>query len=115
MTATLLIERAPGGWADSLRAYEVIVNEEKRAELCRGEKRTIEVDPGQTEIYLKIDWCRSKIVHLSLGEGSEARLSCRPRLLFTVLYAVIFSRNNYMRLEVNSYKERGRRGRIGLK
>ena len=110
MTVTLHIERAPGGWADSLRAYEVIVNEEKRAELCRGEKRTIEVDPGQTKIYLKIDWCRSKIVQLPLGEGSEARLSCRPRLLFTVPYAVIFSRNSYMRLEVVSVTRSGAAG-----
>lgn len=100
MTAKLHLERAPGCWADSLRAYEVILNEEKRAELRPGEKRTIEVDPGQVEIYLRLDYARSRSIALRLEQGSEVRLFCRPRSALTPLYRATLGRNNYMRLEV---------------
>jgi hypothetical protein len=100
VTAKLYLERAPGGWADSLRAYEVIVNEEKRAELRPGEKTTIEVDSGKVDVYLRLDSGRSRSITLNLEPGSEVRLFCQPRSALTALYRATLGRNNYMRLEV---------------
>lgn len=100
MTAKLHLERAPGGWADSLRAYEVIVNEEKRAELHPGEKITVEVSPGQVEIYLRLDSGRSRLIRLDAEPGSAVRLCARPRSAVTALYRATLGRRNYMRLEV---------------
>jgi hypothetical protein len=100
MTAFLYLERASNRWVDSLRAYEVIVNGEKRDEIREGEKKTIEVDPGRVEIFLKINWCKSRSVTLDLASDSQAQFYCRPRNPLTALYGVTFGRNNYMRLEV---------------
>ena len=102
MTGRIVIERAPGGWADSLRAYEVIVNEEKRAELRSGEKKTIELDPGHIEVYLRIDSARSRKIAVQLESGTEVRLYCRPRSALTALYRATLGRRNYMRLELQA-------------
>lgn len=98
-TAVLHIERASDGLRDRVGTYEVMVNGELRAKLRRGEKETIEVRSGQLEVYLKIDWCRSRAVTLDLEPGSQAHLRCRPRSLFTAPYGIVFGRENYIRLE----------------
>lgn len=100
MTAKILIERASKGWVDRYRQYEVMVNGSMLTKLSRGETQVIEVDPGPIEIYLSIDWCRSRPVRLTLDAGSEARILCRPRSVLTGLYGVTFGRNNYMQLQV---------------
>lgn len=100
MTAYINIERRDGGWRDRYRAYEVLVNGSKRADLWRGDRKRIEVEPGVVEVYLKIDWAKSRIINLDLRPDSEARLRCSPRSLFTTLYGITFDRNNYVRLEI---------------
>lgn len=99
-TATLHLERVSGGWVDSMRAYEVIVNEEKRAELRPGDKGSIEAEAGQIEIYLRLDSGRSRSIALTMEPDAEARLRCRPRRALTALYGATLGRNNYMQLEV---------------
>lgn len=99
MTSKVLIERAPGGWVDRYRAYEVIVNGELRTELWRGEKRAIEVDPGEIEIFLRIDWCRSRILRIDASSESDIRLCCRSRSVLTIFYGITFGRDNYVQLE----------------
>lgn len=99
MTAKLHIARAPRGYRDSLRSYDVVVNGQVRAQLRRGEATTIEVDPGHVEIYIEVDWGRSRVVGMSLDPGAEAQLLCSPRTALTALYGITFGRNNYVRLE----------------
>ena len=99
-TATLHLERASGGYADSLRAYEVVVNEENRAELWPGDSTLINVEPGQVDIYIRLDSGRSRSIILKMKPGSEVHLRCRPRSALTALYRATLGRNNYMRLEV---------------
>lgn len=97
--ATLRIERAPNGWTDKLRAYDVVVNEKKRAELGPGEHRDIGIEAGQVVVYLTLDSARSRAITLDVKAGEEVRLRCRPRSALTALYRILFQRNNYMHLE----------------
>lgn len=99
MTAKILIERASKGWVDRYRLYEVMVNGELVGKIGRGETRTIESDSGPIEIYLKIDWCRSRAIRLDLDPGAKARLYCRPRSLLTAFYGISFGRTNYIQVE----------------
>jgi hypothetical protein len=99
MTARLHIERAPRGYVDRWRSYEVFVNGELRAELRRGETATIEVDSGPVEVFVKIDWCKSRVTQMNLDPGAEARLVCRSRHPLTALYGITFGRDNYVQLE----------------
>ena len=100
MTTAIKITREPGGWRDRLRAYEVWVNGEKRAEIRAGEQRVIDVAPGPVEIFLKLDFVRSRIVRLDVLEGAEPHLHCRPRSAITALYGITFGRNRYMHLQI---------------
>lgn len=98
-SALVSIERPEGGYRDRYRSYEAIVNGQKRAEIWRGEKKRIEVDPGPVQVYMKIDSGKSRVVELTLQPGDEAKLRCRPRSAFTALWGITFGRNNYVRLE----------------
>jgi len=97
--ATLHISRPARGYVDRWRSYGVIVNGELRAQLHRGETTSIEVEPGQIEIFIKIDWCRSRVVQMALSPESEAHFVCRPRSVVTALYGITFARDNYVHLE----------------
>lgn len=99
MITAIVIQRAHEGWRDRYRSYEVIVNGERRADLWRGEATAIEVDPGEVEIYIKIDWCKSRSIRMNMKAGSEKRLFCRPGSLLTGTYGVTLGRNNYVRIE----------------
>lgn len=102
MIAQFQIERSPHGYVDRYRSYEVIVNGEAHSELRRGEKKTIEVEPGEIEVFLKIDWCRSRVLRLMVDAGSEIRLFCRPRRLLTAFYGLTFGRHNYILIEITN-------------
>jgi hypothetical protein len=98
--SVLKLERKVSGWVDRNRAYKVIMNGMERAELRPGEVKTVEVDPGEVEIFLKIDWCSSRMIRLDVEPESEVWLCCWPRYWATALYGITFGRNSYMRLEV---------------
>ncbi len=93
------ITRIAEGWRDRARAYKVYVNGQRRDEIGRGETRVLEVEPGEAEIYLKIDWCRSRRVKVAVAPGAKVRLSCGPRGLLTGLYDITFGWRNYMWLQ----------------
>jgi hypothetical protein len=100
MSATVVISRTPGRLRDRYRAYEVIVNDQLRGELDRGDKESFEVSPCEVEIYLKINWCKSQLVRLDISSGTEVRLVCQPRNILTALYGITFGRNNYIQLDL---------------
>jgi len=99
MNSKLHIERSPRGYVDRWRSYDVVVNGKVRAQLRRGETATIEVEPGQLEVHIEIDWCRSQLALMNLDPGSEGQLLCRPRSLLTAFYGITFGRDTYIHLE----------------
>lgn len=48
---------------DRLREYEIILDGESFAKIKSGEKIELDIPPGNHELYLKINWCRSNIVN----------------------------------------------------
>ncbi len=98
-SAKIHIRRVAKGWADRRRAYEVIVDGGSKGSLKPGDELDIEVEPGRQEIYLKIDWGRSRTFDLELGAGAEARLECGPRNALGALYWITLGRKSYIRLE----------------
>lgn len=99
MSTQLHMERASAGYVDRYRAYKVIVNGEPKAELRRGDVKKIDVDPGEIEVYLKIDWCSSRKIRIALKTGETVRVCCRPRSLATAFYGLTFGRHDYVHLQ----------------
>lgn len=97
--ADLSIERDSRGWVDRYRSYKIVVNGDEVGSLKAGEEKVIGVDAGSAEVYLKIDWCRSRKILLDLDAESKVQLSCRPRTVLTAFYGVTFGRNDYIQIE----------------
>jgi hypothetical protein len=76
------LKRLPRPVADLLRSYKVIIDGTFVGAIRRRQTRSFDVSPGQHEIHLTIDWCRSRSIQLELLPGEEAHLSCKARSLF---------------------------------
>jgi len=84
-------------FSDGLRSYSVICNRTKVTEIKSGETIFIDLPEGPVELYLKLDWCRSKKLVLHNGSGTTD-LVCSSslkgwRILMAPVYAsILFTR-----------------------
>jgi hypothetical protein len=75
-TATLILNRQSGK-RDGWRAYRVMVDGNKVAVLNEGETRELTFSPGEHEVWIKLDWTRSRKIKLDLADASRTHLQCR--------------------------------------
>lgn len=99
--ASLKIVR-DSGYADSIRAYDVVIDGQKAGELRDGEIKEFPISCGQHRVSLKIDWCGSKTIQFTAADENEltfcARSSLRgPRLVLGPWY-VLLMWNRYITL-----------------
>lgn len=92
------------GFADRLRAYKVILDGEEVVKIKNGEHIELNAEPGQHELYLKIDWCESNRIEFELNEG-VIEFECRSNmrggkfwLPFIELFYITFKRKEYIKL-----------------
>jgi hypothetical protein len=91
------------GYADLLRAYQVIVDGREVGEVRDGETKEFPVAGGTHQLRLKIDWCGSKTVSFTVSEMETAIFQAKSNLrggkLFAALRFVLFDRDSYLLLE----------------
>jgi hypothetical protein len=102
MGAELTVSRSPQRWPDRLRGYRLVVDGKSVASLKRGQSVSVPVQPGHHRIWMRIDWCRSRILDVELGDNERVVLTCRSGvrlwlLLFPVYLTVLRAR--YISLE----------------
>lgn len=101
--STIKITR-DSGYADRVRKYKVICNGEEVAKIGNGESIEFETKPGEKEIYLKIDWCRSNKIIVNVPPGGEVSLqagsSLRGTAVFMAIVYVLFMPHKYLWLRV---------------
>lgn len=73
--AKIVISRT-SQYVNSMREYNVYIDKERVDTINNGEKNIIEVSQGNHEIYIQIDWCKSKKLNVNLTEGQELNLKC---------------------------------------
>ncbi|MCK8826767.1 hypothetical protein MWH25_03280 [Natroniella acetigena] len=66
---------------NSGRNYEIYLDGEQEGKIADGEEEIIEITPGKHEIYVKIDWCKSKKITLNLEKDEEVKLLCGSKLV----------------------------------
>jgi hypothetical protein len=100
--ATLNIIR-DSGYADRLRAYKIVLDEQEVGEIKNGEAKTLAIPPGQHQLSFKIDWCGSQTVQFAVAEGGSSTFTVKSNLrgpkLAAALWYVIFDRNSYLTIE----------------
>jgi hypothetical protein len=102
MPTTITISR-DSGYADRLRDYRVLIDRIEVAGIGNGETKTLEVSPGEHDLSLKIDWCRSNAVSFEISADQTVKFCCGsnlrgPRLVLAIYY-VLFARNEYLWLK----------------
>ena len=76
--AAVEIFRQPDYRRDRARAYRVLIDGEEVGRVKQGERIEFAVRAGLHTVELRIDWCRSPVRTLSIGEGDTVRLVCHP-------------------------------------
>src|SRR5581483_369638 len=102
MGATISISR-DSGYTDRLRNYRVILDGEEIGCLANAERKNFTVVPGQHNLVVKIDWCRSNMVSFTILSDQILHFQCGSnlrgsRILLTALY-VFFLWDNYLWLK----------------
>ncbi len=89
--SSIVIHRS-ASWPDKLRAYQVFLDGEQVGLVKDGAEITIQTTPGTHSIQLRIDWCSSPELHVSVAAGKTEMLACgaNSKLLLALLYASIW-------------------------
>ena len=91
------------GYADALRAYQVVLDGRELGDLRPGETRTFDVAPGAHTLTMKIDWCGSKPLEIALAPDETAHFRAESNLrgirLMLAIWYVLFQRDAYLLLE----------------
>ncbi|OKI99178.1 hypothetical protein [Kitasatospora sp. CB01950] len=64
---------------DEWRAYTILVDGAAVATVRRGKSVSVDLPPGPHTVRLKIDWCASPEVVVTVAAGAERRLECGPQ------------------------------------
>ncbi len=78
MTASITVKRTKDSWRDAARAYTVLIDGKKAGKVRRGKELTTEVEPGEHEVQMKIDWTKSEKQTAKLDAGESAEFLCSP-------------------------------------
>ncbi|MFJ5924966.1 hypothetical protein ACIQF6_20415 [Kitasatospora sp. NPDC092948] len=65
---------------DRLRAYTILVDDAAVAKVRPGKSVSVGLSPGPHTVRVKIDWCRSPELVVTVAAGAEHRLECGPRV-----------------------------------
>ena len=100
----LVVRRVPSA-RDREYPYRVLVDGRQRAEI--GDDSTVQIGltPGEHRVSLRVKWCGSRELPVTIQPGEIVRVECRPnsKPLLALLYITLW-RNDYIALEtVNSW------------
>ncbi len=74
--ATVIRLTRTSEWKNRFRAFAVFIDGAKVGKIRNGQSVTFPIDPGDHELFVKIDWCVSNAVGLSVPKGVTVELSC---------------------------------------
>jgi hypothetical protein len=92
-------------YVNKSRNFIVMINDCEMGRIEDGGISEIPMEPGEHEIYLKIDWCRSNKVKFLINENERIRFHCgspikgwRSLNPFIMPYYIFFNRDKYLYL-----------------
>jgi hypothetical protein len=97
--AQIQVTRTTKSYPDPFRAYQVVIDGAVVGKVTRGETANIPVEPGHHEVWMRIDWCRSRAVAVDVTPSQTLRLECEPnaRVLLLPMYLTVW-RGRYVAL-----------------
>ncbi|SFT08911.1 hypothetical protein [Paenibacillus sp. BC26] len=102
MAACIEIERS-SQWVNLIRDYVILLNDVQVGTVKDGGKAQFDIEPGEYELRLTIDWCGSNRLHFTIADGEKLRFlsSCQIRGIdyfhpFMMLYYVLYKKDQYL-------------------
>ena len=74
--ATVIRLTRTSEWKNYFRAIAVYIDRVRVGKIRNGQTITFPIDPGEHELFVKIDWCESNAIGLQVQEGVTVELSC---------------------------------------
>lgn len=74
-TSTLRISRT-SEWANCLRRFGVFLDGNKIGTIRNGQTVDFPVAPGEHELFLTVDWCRTEVLLVDIPEGETLHVHC---------------------------------------
>ncbi len=68
-----IVINRPKRWADKLRKYKIIVDEELLGVIKENQTLEFPIDKGEHEMYCQIDWCTSNSIRFESDEENEVK------------------------------------------
>lgn len=68
------------GYADALRAYQVVLDRKKLGTIKDGETKQFPVSVGPHDLLMKIDWYGSNAVRFNIVEGDDLTFYAKSNL-----------------------------------
>jgi hypothetical protein len=102
MTTTLSLVR-DSGYADRIRDYRVLIDGLEIGRIANGEERSFDIAPGQHQLSVKIDWCRTDPIEFVAVVDQSSRFQCGSNLrgirVAFALYYALFAPKKYLWLK----------------
>jgi hypothetical protein len=102
MTTSLTIAR-DNGYADVLRDYLVMLDDQEIGRLANGNSQTFSIPPGAHTLRVKIDWCGSSTVEFNALTDDHLHFRCGSSLrglkLLLGFFYIILAPNRYLWLK----------------
>ena len=76
--ATIVITRKRGRWRDWLRSYIIMIDRKPVGTIKQGQRVELYVPQGQHELFLKISWCKSRVIDFDAQPGAVIEFFCEP-------------------------------------
>lgn len=90
-------------YTNKARAIEIYINNQKVDTIRGGETKSVELNDDENEIYVKIDWCKTKPLKIESIENETIKLELGSNLsgwkLLLVFYYIIFKTSEYLYLK----------------
>jgi hypothetical protein len=103
MAAAVRLSREAAEWRDRSRVYKIVLDDTEVGTIGDGETAELQVSSGDHELYLRLDWVRSRTVSFSAAPGDVVSFVCRalPMSAFVLFQVVksIFVREGWIELE----------------
>ena len=94
--------RRDSGYADRLRAYEVVIDQSVVGDIRDGEVRRFPVSCGEHNLRIKISWCGSNPVNFVIGESEvaifRAESGLRGKRIIGALWCALIAWNSWIKL-----------------
>ncbi|MGR7813858.1 hypothetical protein [Lacinutrix undariae] len=93
-------------YANKARAIGIYINDKKVDTIKDGKTKKIEVDSDENEVYVKIDWCKTKLVKINTKENELTKLELGSNISgwksLLAIYYITFKTSEYLYLKSNN-------------